>query len=291
METNRIRQFCAVAELESLRKAAELLGVSHGGLSKSLKVLEGELNLRLFVPAGRGLALTDQGRAFYARARRFLSSVDELLRPEEPRRPELRVATFEVFSTYFLSRVIARDLREHEVLVHELIPGKLEEAVLEGAAEVAITYEPIPRPGLSFTKVAALSMGVFGTERFRKARRVSELPFVAPITPIQGAPSGVRGLDGFPDDRVPRVIRYRVGMLQTALQLASQGVAVGFFPSFIARLYNETLLKEGRIHLLAGGELEKLKVTRPIFLVTRQSTPESREVRLLARHLRALQQE
>ena len=82
METNRIRQFCVVAETENIRKASELLGITHGGLSKSLQVLEREYGKKLLLPQGRGIALTDEGIAFYKRALLFLEEFENFVNPK-----------------------------------------------------------------------------------------------------------------------------------------------------------------------------------------------------------------
>ena len=42
MDTNRLRQFCAIAELGSMTKASKLLHITHSGLSKSMKLLQEE---------------------------------------------------------------------------------------------------------------------------------------------------------------------------------------------------------------------------------------------------------
>src|SRR5882757_2115160 len=105
METNRLRQFCVVVETGGLREAARLLHISHSGLSKSMKALEGELGASLFLPSGRGLVVTDVGRQVYTHAKRALAGIEELesVARGEPRvMSPIRIATFEVFSTYFM---------------------------------------------------------------------------------------------------------------------------------------------------------------------------------------------
>jgi DNA-binding transcriptional LysR family regulator len=285
METNRVRQFCAVYETQNLRKASELLGISHGGLSKSLKVLEGELGFALFHAIGRGLGPTDAARAFYPGAKEFLRQEERLLRPRTEAAPELRIASFEVFTTYFLPRLIAEGFAGYRLLVHELIPGLLEDAVAEGRVDVAITYDPTTRPGVEFLRAGKVSMGIFGAPALaRGARDALALPFVAPVFPVHGTPSDVKGLDGFPDHRHPRRVVYQVELLQTALQLAGQGVAVGFFPRFLVRLYNETVREDLRLVEVRSA----IEVARPIYIVKRQSTPESKEIKRLAARLRGL---
>ena len=51
----------AAARLQSVSRAAEELHVTHGAVSRQLKVLEEHLGLSLFVKDGRGIKLTDAG--------------------------------------------------------------------------------------------------------------------------------------------------------------------------------------------------------------------------------------
>ena len=59
---NALRAFEAVARLDSVSRAAGELHVTHGAVSRQLRVLEEALGTALFVRQGRGLALTPAGR-------------------------------------------------------------------------------------------------------------------------------------------------------------------------------------------------------------------------------------
>ena len=58
---NALRAFEATARLNSVSQAAEQLHVTHGAVSRQLKVLEEHLGVSLFIKEGRGLKLTDAG--------------------------------------------------------------------------------------------------------------------------------------------------------------------------------------------------------------------------------------
>lgn len=58
---NALRAFEATARLNSVSQAAEALHVTHGAVSRQLKVLEEHLGVALFVKDGRGIKLTDAG--------------------------------------------------------------------------------------------------------------------------------------------------------------------------------------------------------------------------------------
>ncbi len=60
---NHARAFLATAELGSLSAAARQLGTSQPTLSRQVAALESELGVTLFERLGKGLTLTDSGRA------------------------------------------------------------------------------------------------------------------------------------------------------------------------------------------------------------------------------------
>ncbi|WP_213878117.1 LysR family transcriptional regulator [Pseudomonas sp. dw_358] len=73
---NALRAFEAAARLNSVSVAAQSLHVTHGAVSRQLKVLEEHLGVALFSKDGRGLKLTDAG----TRLRDVSSEVFERLR-------------------------------------------------------------------------------------------------------------------------------------------------------------------------------------------------------------------
>jgi DNA-binding transcriptional LysR family regulator len=58
---NALRAFEATARLNSVSQASEVLHVTHGAVSRQIKVLEQHLGVALFVKDGRGIKLTDAG--------------------------------------------------------------------------------------------------------------------------------------------------------------------------------------------------------------------------------------
>lgn len=58
---NALRAFEVAARLQSVSQAAEQLHVTHGAVSRQIRLLEEDLGLTLFVKDGRGLKLTDAG--------------------------------------------------------------------------------------------------------------------------------------------------------------------------------------------------------------------------------------
>jgi len=77
MDLRHIRYFVAVAEEGHLTRAAERLGIEQPSLSRLIKNVEQDLDVKLFRRRPRGVELTDAGRAFLDKARAILTSVDE----------------------------------------------------------------------------------------------------------------------------------------------------------------------------------------------------------------------
>src|SRR6185295_20299217 len=105
MDLGRLRYFCNVARTGSIRGAAKRLKVSPSVLSRAVKLLEEDLGFPLLVEAGRGIALTDEGKLLVERSEAILRETDELrdvVRYQITAAKPLRIGTFEVFSGYFL---------------------------------------------------------------------------------------------------------------------------------------------------------------------------------------------
>ena len=76
MELRHLRYFVAVAEEGHITRAAERLGIQQPPLSKQIRLLEEEIDARLFRRTPRGVVLTDVGAAFFDDAQAILADVD-----------------------------------------------------------------------------------------------------------------------------------------------------------------------------------------------------------------------
>lgn len=288
MNLRRLEYFLTVAQTGSLQKASELLNVSPPALSKSMKVLEDELEAKLWIRDGRKIILTDLGKTLLQRAPHLMAelrSLKEGLTTNTKGPLPVKIGTFEVFSTYFLSFLNRLEWNDHSLEMHELLPGEIEKYLVNGEIDYGITYMPIPDPQLDFLKVTSIEMGVFTRKGAFKGIPQHQLPFVIPAMPLQGVPSRVRGLDGWPEDAYHRKVLHRVTLMESALELCRQGRAAGYFPVFIANEHNKRFREE--LHL------ERRKSPYPgrvcvndIFLVKRKSQEETTISKQLAKGLR-----
>jgi DNA-binding transcriptional LysR family regulator len=76
MDLRKLQYLIEVIEKGSLGSAAKALGVSQPALTKSLRLLESELSVRLLNRSTTGVTPTEFGRSLYARARAIMADIN-----------------------------------------------------------------------------------------------------------------------------------------------------------------------------------------------------------------------
>jgi DNA-binding transcriptional LysR family regulator len=234
-----------------------------------MKRLEEELGCSLFTPSGRNIVPTREAKTFYVSSGQVLQAIEnakKAIKQNVPMVRELKVATFEVFSTHFMAWMIEQQALPYPVTLIEAVPGQIEKRILEGEVDYGLTYMPELHPDLDHGALGEMPLGVFVAKRARS----KELPFVVPITELGIHHLPVRSLDGWPAD-IPRDIQFRFEMLETALDLVSRGRARILCPKFLVAIENERLNEE---HQMVELE-QKLRFPRlKVYAVKRKSDPE-----------------
>ncbi len=290
MDIQQLRYFSAIAKTGSMSRAAEILNISQPALSKVTKLLQEELGVPLIRHVGRQIILTEHGQRLAERSVALIQDFEKLKNEIEQREvsccKDIKIATFEVFSTYALDFLNHIDVNENTLTLHEVLPGELEEAVANKKVDVGITYMPVPHPDLEHLKVMSIDMGVFSHPDAFPDLIQNQFPYVVPAMPITGAPSRIRGLDGWPDDVFSRKVKYRVTLLETALELCRQKKAAGFFPVFVVNLHNKSVDKSLRL-IRRPGFKGCRSVQTDVYIVKRKSDVENQFIKQLAKGLRA----
>ena len=280
METNRLRQFCVVYETKNLRKAAEILNMSHSALSKSLKVLQEEIGIQLLQQDGRGILVTEAGREFVHKAQALLDLEKLVLAKTVDSSQQFKVGSFESFSTHLLGMKWHQYFQDLPLQIHELSSGHIEAAVSESLIDAGITYEPVPTRDLEFVSLGKVSMGIYHRKAAFKRMEFEALPFVAPLIPSVGTPSSAKGLDGWPEHEAPRNVKYRVDLMESGLALVRAGQAAIFIPDFVAQSQNTALADDYK--LVEQPYPEKIKkIERRIFLIVKSSRQKEKNIRKL----------
>lgn len=79
MDTRHLKSFLKIADLRSISRAAESLGIAQPSLSQQLLRLEDEVGFKLFRRTARGVTVTEAGRIFQEHARHILRSTEKAL--------------------------------------------------------------------------------------------------------------------------------------------------------------------------------------------------------------------
>ncbi|MBI5948397.1 MAG: LysR family transcriptional regulator [Chloroflexi bacterium] len=110
MELAQLDAFIAAADCGSFSRAADILNVAQPSLSNRIQALEREVGQTLFERMGRGVKLTDSGRAFLPYAQRVLRTLQDGLTVLEGTREgtagQLMIGTAPAVGTYVLPRLL-----------------------------------------------------------------------------------------------------------------------------------------------------------------------------------------
>ncbi|WP_029088489.1 LysR family transcriptional regulator [Brevibacterium album] len=150
METRQLRHFLSVVEHGSVTAAAAALYLAQPSLSQSLRALEDELGVELFVRERRGMVLSAAGAALLESARQAVRSAEEadgavleVVRLESGR---LEVAVPADLAAGPLVPIVARFRALYPGVVVSLVdassPGSTVGLLQDGRCEIGLDYLP-----------------------------------------------------------------------------------------------------------------------------------------------------
>ncbi len=144
----QLRYFVKIAELKSLSRAAETLGLTQSGISRQLAVLETYLGKPLFLRTGRGVELTDAGEKLLAVVKPAYAGIDDALDTVRDRegvtQGHVRLAVIHTLSYYFMSEVVAEFMSQRENVNLSLMGRSSPEVVAlveSGKADIGFVYD------------------------------------------------------------------------------------------------------------------------------------------------------
>ena len=154
MELTPLRYFRAIADAGHMTRAAEALGVTQPALSAAVRKLEEEVGVALLHRTGKGVALTDAGQVFLARADDALRAADDAVAQVRElvglEHGSIRVGGGATAIKYLLPQVVSIFLQQHSGLrfyVREAGSRTVAEAVLGGELDLGVVTLPIELPG------------------------------------------------------------------------------------------------------------------------------------------------
>jgi DNA-binding transcriptional LysR family regulator len=152
MTLDRFKVFAAAARYRSVTRASEELHITQPAVTKQLRTLERNYNAILYRRNGRGIELTEVGRAFLVKVKKILRNYDSLIQPSMANRSAARVETLTIGGTYspsasLLPSLLARFKESHPEAVLSLRTNNkvvIGDLVFNGVVDMAVLLTDDP---------------------------------------------------------------------------------------------------------------------------------------------------
>jgi DNA-binding transcriptional LysR family regulator len=200
----RLNHVVAVAHGGSFTKAAEIVGLTQSGITKSIADLERELGFAIFFRTSRGALMTEEGRDFVERAERLLDDARSLLQGSrergDPYAGPLRVGVCPASLEWLLADPLAALLARHPGIRYEVIGSSFERMIRllrNGSVDVVLGFDAAFAEWSDVRREAVATMQ--GVLFVRKGHPLLGLTGIGPedladydfITPTDSRPYGV----------------------------------------------------------------------------------------------------
>jgi len=150
MDIRILRYFLAVAQEESITKAAEVLHTSQPNLSRQLTDLEEEVGTKLFERGSRKISLTEEGMYLYKRAKEIIALLErtesDLSLFNEVTSGDVYIGAAETYAMRLIGHAI-QALREiHPQIMYHFFSGstvEVKEQIDKGLFDFGILVDPV----------------------------------------------------------------------------------------------------------------------------------------------------
>jgi DNA-binding transcriptional LysR family regulator len=242
MELRQLEHFLAAAEELQFTRAARRVHVVQSTLSASIRALEQELGVMLFLRTTRHVELTEAGRVFAADARRVLAAAQEardgLQRVQGILRGRLSIGTGQYVGGLDVPELLVRFCARYpdvEIRLRQDAAAVLADEVREGRLDVVLAAAPPDLPAdLVVTKLGSTPMILACPPGHRLSRRQRvALIEVAEETFVDfpaGWASRLAVDRAFKALRQRRRIAFEVNDIIGLLNLVSRGLGVAIVP-------------------------------------------------------------
>lgn len=257
MELKSLRYFVAVAEAESLGKAAQQLNMAQPPLSVQIRNLERRIGAELFVRTPRGMQLTDAGNALLVRAREALALAHEGVEAARAvaagRRGRLTIGYMFALGYALLPKLVPmlrRTMPGVELQFVEMSARTHEALILEHRVNIAVCMPPVVHEdvrsvsvGTQSMRLAVLQSSPLAAMRSVPVSRLAGERLIG-LPPGQGGPETSIVSALLRRHRVAPQWSHRVETVHAALALVLAGEGVALVPGCVAPLVpRQVLLK------------------------------------------------
>ena len=155
MELDHVKAFLAIARTGGFARGSAALHLSQPAISRRIKLLEAELGAPLFDRLGRGVALTEAGRAFLPHAQALLASmrdaIDAVSAVRGTGHGTVTLALVGTLASSSLTARLSQFRQAHpgvDLRLRTALSAEVSALVLRGDAALGLRYGTDPDPGL-----------------------------------------------------------------------------------------------------------------------------------------------
>ncbi|MCM1120286.1 MAG: LysR family transcriptional regulator [bacterium] len=253
--------FYFVAKYGNITKAATAIGSNQPNVTRIMKMLESQLNCRLFVREARGISLTKEGEILYSHVevayRHLLNAQEEIYKRDSQRNGTVEIGATETALHLFLLKAL-RDFKEEypriRIRIHNHTTPEIMKHLISGKLELAVITTPfdVPRTCSSVKVLDFEEILVGGTQYSSLGKTIMRLDDIKKYSWIGLGRESVtyhlyknffieQGIDLEPD--------MEVATSDLMLPMIENNLGIGFVPEQLARpLLEEKKLVQIRLN-------------------------------------------
>lgn len=235
--------FVRIADAGSLTAAAEGLGASLSAVVRGLAALEDGLGVRLINRTTRRMALTDEGREYYAVCRRLLAELaeaeDALARRRRDPAGLLRLTAPATFGRLHVAPLTADFLAAYPLMRVEILLVDRTVDLLEEGLDIAVRIGPLADSALAVTALGETPRVVCAAPDYLARCGLPKTPEdlvghrCVRFTGLSGAPDWEFIVNGKPLRLSPPAV-LAVNQIDAALDACRRGLGCGLFLGYQA---------------------------------------------------------
>lgn len=238
--------FYFVAKYENITKAADALGSNQPNVTRIMKLLESQLNCRLFIRGARGVSLTEEGRRLYAHVeiayKHLQNAEEEISRQDLQSGGTVEIGATETALYLFLLEAMRGFRHEYPAIrikIHNHSTPEIIRRLISGRLDFAVITAPFKVPEnvycetvLNFTEI--LVGGVQYRDLCRTSVELKELRKYPWVGLGRGSATYDLYKDFFVKHKIDLEPDMEVATSNLMLPLIENNFGIGFVPEQLA---------------------------------------------------------
>ncbi len=253
---NRYRLFCAVAECESISRAAEMNYISQPAISKAITKMEESLGTQLFIRNHRGVTLTEEGKIMYEQLKSAFDIIktgeDTIRRINELGIGRLRLGASSILCKHMLLPYLKDFIAENphiKITIECQSSSRIMKLLADGRIDIGLIVKPETQSEIGFYSLGEIEDVFISTKSYIDNLHIRENSSIfekANIMLLDGANYSRMHVDRYfkENNIIPEHILEVSGM-DMLIEFAKTGIGVGCaIRRFVQRELDEGTLIE-----------------------------------------------